>query len=1128
MTVATVATAVLLTAVTLNSVCHPGWAAPKDDQPPARFRRYPPAANVYGDGSVAPTTRGVGAADGGAPPPGNPPQRDADGSDSGADPAEDGQDHEDQLDQDDPVSTVQVTAVRGSMAKLPCDIGGGNNDGLPRHSEKSASADGEEKTKTSENTTPEDRAYMVLWFKHRSRSTIRHQNSKTKNKKMSSGGKPLYSYDVRGRPLREALHWSDKSSEGLGTRAKFVVIGADGALENSTKAALEVMNVTEQDAGSYRCRVDFRDSPTRNYRIILRVIVPPDKMTIIYNDVTKIGSGTHHVIGPVPEGSRLVLICKVVGGKPKPRVHWYSADGKITSPYNQGSGQEVQIFGANNNKDDENITTEKLIIEKLNRNHANGTYTCVAVNDDNTVESKIRMTVLINMYLNVQNVRIVGIRPMDNSENSVNNYFDDNYIYNNNNGVYEETANLISGKWYTGECLADGASPKAKIEWAIIGTGNLASEVTPPPTPNSVRVKEETEYSSRIQFKPTPNDDGRKLNCLAYNPENNSTKDFTTKNTSVLLNVQYPPIVKLNLGQTFDPTRIKTGDDVYFECKVLDGGGNKGKKHNHIEWYHNGRSILQNASVSSARSEIKVVLLSAGTLVIRNVGHHHSGQYTCESKNDLGTGRSRPVTLRVQYAPVCADGGPQLVGVEASEKTVRVTCRVRADPADDLVRFQWTVTPGPASNAGELHQQQSSGVMATGALSGSPRNSTAAAGGLAVGELVLPAFTIGVPDAVQYAQDRPSAGNNKPAVLASVNCRATNAVGAQQKPCVYNIIPATPPGALSNCGIRFPIKDQETNTNKDRRHHRSHNGNRKRHRRYAAEELATVSCTAGIDGGVRPVTYSLETYATSDESAPFFGSPEDVSANVHRTHNRGESLAENVTGTVTNNTIVEYRVNRTKLLLKWDDTDNRGNGRYLRLSAYASNRMGRGPPLHFDAYLLKHPWWYNETNENGNANKVAGPTRTSSTDWWETSGSGQSAMMGVMIITVTVAGICIASVLLWRRRDDARLSATAETTAIAANLIATDDRHDKTDVDKPDKRYTLLSEQPLQEQCRNVYPNLCPSRTPQHRHGRGTAGFTTTGAAVDAAPDIMIQPNYGKQCFVSIPPYGIPGPESSV
>lgn len=101
---------------------------------------------------------------------------------------------------------------------------------------------------------------------------------------------------MRGRPLAHALKWSsDEESGGFGPRASFVVFGSSsgggsgrgkwskqrtlllddyngGLYDNSSKAALKVTNVTEQDAGAYRCRVDFRDSPTRNYRIILRVI----------------------------------------------------------------------------------------------------------------------------------------------------------------------------------------------------------------------------------------------------------------------------------------------------------------------------------------------------------------------------------------------------------------------------------------------------------------------------------------------------------------------------------------------------------------------------------------------------------------------------------------------------------------------------------------------------------------------------------------------------------------------------------------------------------------------------------------------------------------------------------------
>lgn len=83
------------------------------------------------------------------------------------------------------MSTVTVTAVRGSVTLLPCDIRGGNNDGLPRQTPKKTSTGGEDKTL-------EDRAYMVLWFKHRHQSTIRHRNNKSRNKKISSGGKPLY------------------------------------------------------------------------------------------------------------------------------------------------------------------------------------------------------------------------------------------------------------------------------------------------------------------------------------------------------------------------------------------------------------------------------------------------------------------------------------------------------------------------------------------------------------------------------------------------------------------------------------------------------------------------------------------------------------------------------------------------------------------------------------------------------------------------------------------------------------------------------------------------------------------------------------------------------------------------
>lgn len=68
--------------------------------------------------------------------------------------------------------------------------------------------------------------------------------------------------DIRGKftdPNKS--HWKDESLEG---RSHFRML--------SEPAMLTIDNVSEMDAGIYRCRVDFRKSPTRNSRLNLTVI----------------------------------------------------------------------------------------------------------------------------------------------------------------------------------------------------------------------------------------------------------------------------------------------------------------------------------------------------------------------------------------------------------------------------------------------------------------------------------------------------------------------------------------------------------------------------------------------------------------------------------------------------------------------------------------------------------------------------------------------------------------------------------------------------------------------------------------------------------------------------------------
>ncbi|XP_067617196.1 uncharacterized protein side-IV isoform X2 [Eurosta solidaginis] len=372
---------------------------------------------------------------------------------------------------DRPVPLTSVQGVLGRQAMLPCDISPMERD---------------------------DAVYMVLWFRE-------------------GDGEPIYNFDVRGRQFGQARLWS--SPLAFGTRAYFS--------STSHPAQLKIDNVRIEDEGVYRCRVDFRNSPTRNLKINLTVIVPPDR-PIIY------GPSRHDKASNVEsfnEGTDIVLACEVTGGRPRPNVTWYLDNTVIDETF------EHRPDGK---------TVNHLSYPNIGRQHLNARLVCVASNTNLTPPNN--KVVILDV-----NLKPVAVHIMTK----------DRFV--------------SADRTYDIECKSSGSKPPAVITWWR-NNKQLKKFTKNFNEPDNQSL-------SILTFTPTREDDGKYLTCRAENQfiEGSSIEDKWR------MIVHYQPTAHLKMGSSLNPDDIKEGDDVYFEC-VIQSNPKPYKMswfHNGKELHHN-------------------------------------------------------------------------------------------------------------------------------------------------------------------------------------------------------------------------------------------------------------------------------------------------------------------------------------------------------------------------------------------------------------------------------------------------------------------------------------------------------------------------------------------------------------
>ncbi|VVC29732.1 Fibronectin type III,Immunoglobulin subtype,Immunoglobulin-like domain,Immunoglobulin-like [Cinara cedri] len=516
-------------------------------------------------------------------------------------------------------NTRRISAIIGDNAELPCDIQNGNLTEWP---------------------------ILIIWYK----------------------GQDHAIFSVDHRENFSGSIWSENSMEGRVHYSK-----------NKGIAVLIIKNVRSSDIGQYRCREDFKYSPTQNNFIQLDIITPPSRLEILYFKKNAIWNSTSST-PPILEDGPFEIACKAYDGSPPPRVMWNLHGMNVDNTYSV---------------ERENVVVNVLRIDRVQRDSLGKKLECEASNIPNIVQ--LRTSVTMNVYLKPLSVAITGVEQP-----------------------------FLAGEPSSIDCVSYGSRPAANITW--YHDGRVIENKT-----KRIKVVENNNMTwSSLRLVPSDNDDQSVISCVASNIYFRKEP----KEQKIILNVHYPPRLRIDLGRNLNVSYIKEGSDVYFECTIKAS-----PVINRLDWDHNGTNV--------GRHESRRTIVSNQTLVLQSITRKGSGSYRCIASNGRGKSISNAYHIDVKYEPSCITNQQHVYGAHKGE-TAWVKCKVNSNPTP--TSFRWAFNN---SVSGLINVANSDKSLAT----------------------------------IKF----------KVTDFGTLLCWATNSLATQSQPCVYHIVPAGRPDPPRNC-----------------------------------------------------------------------------------------------------------------------------------------------------------------------------------------------------------------------------------------------------------------------------------------------------------------------------------------